>query len=967
MKHFTRTLLYMLTLLLSAIAVPADAQQRQDALYIFRNDGQFNAFFYGDIDHICYSKIDTLGVEQPDYVVQEVYALDTLFRIPISAIDSVAFVTPENIVKADVFCPDKSIADYIIASDSLWWIRLAPNTPASLIPKEGDKLLIEGGSKFIPDGFGGRVALSVLEDEGWMIITEATPLVDIYDRLVIKSAASTKATPEAQARNRSRTMFDGTVYADVPEVTITLKEFDEEYVLNNSTISTPDGPIQLSVPLQGTIKAKYKEDLSVRTHLFIDPGTRFNYNQIIMLTTKEAVSADLEGGISGRIQVGPEKKIGEKKLPDGLKAKASVGIFVEGSLSGYKLGFSQEREVASACFISVNESDLKKLLTAMYSTVEMPDIIKIKHETKKDKLEKTSLLPFQDGVFQMPEKMSITIGAGASLTLSLVSPIEKAKEMLPEFVVNYLKKYHKYNEDKNAKTDTLGFDVALGIELGGKLEASAPWKNIWHDTSLLESQPIYKDLSKGNISGSVYFKAEAKAQLGSWSLGKPPYEPSETLLDFGIVPLIPSISVKTAEKEDYWAELELGLEIDERPYNKLFYAPVSGNLITSAQIGFAIYDEDKQLVQKSCHLPWLNNNVSNRSFFKNGTYREILAVDPGKGEKVTYTAYPVVVPFSDWGGVEMLADAEIEFEVDSASIEIEKREITVDRDQHFSIEDRVVPNMANLQVKSEADWIEDILWLDFRNELSFTVKEMPKTESYRRGVIRLTGLSQTGIELIIDSIVVKQGEMELAAVTLTGDILCSSPTYEEGEEYHLSPMVFAMNSILPGWIKTTKKGKDLHVECSRVESDDNDRPFLTPGVTVSFDILNFDAIDKRESKIANLKIDNQMGFEWADRKSTEIYKLNVSSQIPQIDERTLPTDDEDDDDDGVSLSDGADISAVKAWAMSAGEGLSFSLFDFKRKDEDYNLFTGELEDEQTHKFSLINSPSNNLQIYIAFK
>ena len=259
------------------------------------------------------------------------------------------------------------------------------------------------------------------------------------------------------------------------------------------------------------------------------------------------------------------------------------------------------------------------------------------------------------------------------------------------------------------------------------------------------------------------------------------------------------------------------------------------------------------------------------------------------------------------------------------------------------------------------------MWLDFRNELSFTVKEMPKTESYRRGVIRLTGLSQTGIELIIDSIVVKQGEMELAAVTLTGDILCSSPTYEEGEEYHLSPMVFAMNSILPGWIKTTKKGKDLHVECSRVESDDNDRPFLTPGVTVSFDILNFDAIDKRESKIANLKIDNQMGFEWADRKSTEIYKLNVSSQIPQIDERTLPTDDEDDDDDGVSLSDGADISAVKAWAMSAGEGLSFSLFDFKRKDEDYNLFTGELEDEQTHKFSLINSPSNNLQIYIAFK
>ena len=91
-----RTLLYMLTLLLSAIAVPADAQQRQDALYIYRNDGRFNAFFYGDIQRICYSKIDTLGIEHDDFVVQEVWALDTVFRIPVDAIDSVSFVTPET-------------------------------------------------------------------------------------------------------------------------------------------------------------------------------------------------------------------------------------------------------------------------------------------------------------------------------------------------------------------------------------------------------------------------------------------------------------------------------------------------------------------------------------------------------------------------------------------------------------------------------------------------------------------------------------------------------------------------------------------------------------------------------------------------------------------------------------------------------------------------------------------------------
>ena len=47
------TLLYLLTLLLTVFSVqPVQAQAVQDALYIFRNDGKFDAFFYGDIKRI---------------------------------------------------------------------------------------------------------------------------------------------------------------------------------------------------------------------------------------------------------------------------------------------------------------------------------------------------------------------------------------------------------------------------------------------------------------------------------------------------------------------------------------------------------------------------------------------------------------------------------------------------------------------------------------------------------------------------------------------------------------------------------------------------------------------------------------------------------------------------------------------------------------------------------------------------
>lgn len=126
MKRYT---LFIYAALLSIIGtLPMNAQQTQDALYIYRNDGGFMGFFYSDIDHIEYSKVDTLGIEHADYVTQEIHALDTIFRIPINAIDSVSFVTPETKYKADVAATtESSLWDYVTGSDELT-LYLASNT-----------------------------------------------------------------------------------------------------------------------------------------------------------------------------------------------------------------------------------------------------------------------------------------------------------------------------------------------------------------------------------------------------------------------------------------------------------------------------------------------------------------------------------------------------------------------------------------------------------------------------------------------------------------------------------------------------------------------------------------------------------------------------------------------------------------------------------------------------------------------
>ena len=103
-KH---TLLYLCSLLffVASSITPAHAQQPkgQYALYNYRNDGCFNAWLNVDIEKITYSCIDTLGIEHDDIVVQEVWTPDSVYRIPLEAIDSIGFRAPEPEMRDGMF------------------------------------------------------------------------------------------------------------------------------------------------------------------------------------------------------------------------------------------------------------------------------------------------------------------------------------------------------------------------------------------------------------------------------------------------------------------------------------------------------------------------------------------------------------------------------------------------------------------------------------------------------------------------------------------------------------------------------------------------------------------------------------------------------------------------------------------------------------------------------------------------
>ena len=208
---------------------------------------------------------------------------------------------------------------------------------------------------------------------------------------------------------------------------------------------------------------------------------------------------------------------------------------------------------------------------------------------------------------------------------------------------------------------------------------------------------------------------------------------------------------------------------------------------------------------------------------------------------------------------------------------------------------------------------------------------------------------------------------DITAVIVSGQLFCSSPTYEEGETQILTPAAIAINRMVPGWVKTTRQGNKLHVECFKVESDKNDNPYLLPGTMASFDIVDFDSIPVMKATIQNLVIDNQMRMTSGDDDDPiwmETYKVSVSSELPQIDETTIQSDDEDEDFSDIEV---IGAQSFKAWALSQAEGLKISNFNYKIKNWDYNWFTGELMKETEHDFTFVSSPSNNIQVIVAFK
>lgn len=157
----------------------------QNAFYVYRNDGEFNAFFFEDVDSMLCSVIDTEGLVHGEYVTQEIYTPDSVYRIPLVVIDSIGFTSPQPILNERVVRMEDNLYDYLIDVKDMS-LTFSGTIPKSVCPQKGQILVCtDFTSSFFKDGFVGKVIKVDMTENGCLVVCDTVNnLTEIFDQLV---------------------------------------------------------------------------------------------------------------------------------------------------------------------------------------------------------------------------------------------------------------------------------------------------------------------------------------------------------------------------------------------------------------------------------------------------------------------------------------------------------------------------------------------------------------------------------------------------------------------------------------------------------------------------------------------------------------------------------------------------------------------------------------------------------------
>lgn len=284
--------IFILLSLLMTMFVEAVAQN--DAMFVYRNDGVINAFLKTDIDSIRHSNLDVDSVLHKEYVVQEVWTVDSVYRIPLAIIDSVSFVTPPTVYKDGVVKIGEELLKYVIGAEELT-LQLYSNIPSSLIPHTDDLLILLEGCEVLPNGFSGKVKSVNAHSDCIEVVCEQAYIEDIFDSFCsVQTVVGYADNNENDPSLRSSSFAKRAIY-NPKDIVFHLGPFSTSLNADISKKIIPNGDLALKGGLDGSIS--FKPTFRIHTFVLVGDGQGLYFNSSITGNLEVSSLLSIYGGL----------------------------------------------------------------------------------------------------------------------------------------------------------------------------------------------------------------------------------------------------------------------------------------------------------------------------------------------------------------------------------------------------------------------------------------------------------------------------------------------------------------------------------------------------------------------------------------------------------------------------------------------------------------------------------------------
>lgn len=194
--------------IIAAMAALATCAKAQDRIFVYRNDGGFDAFLKSEVDSMTLSHEDAEGKYHAGWETQLIHTPDSTYRIPLAAIDSISFFAPPTILNKDVFILTAEHDAYITRADTVSF-TFASGTPEELLPAKGNLVVSRYDCTSFPDGIVARVTYMAEDAAGMHYECDRAGIDEVFDQILLyeecapaqdtKAEKSTKASIEANA------------------------------------------------------------------------------------------------------------------------------------------------------------------------------------------------------------------------------------------------------------------------------------------------------------------------------------------------------------------------------------------------------------------------------------------------------------------------------------------------------------------------------------------------------------------------------------------------------------------------------------------------------------------------------------------------------------------------------------------------------------------------------------------------